>query len=156
MAELIPDRFEYRAGVTYVGSTVEDLLEAGAGVCQDFAHLALVLLRRHGHRGALRVGLPVRAARRRRRRPTPPRSTRTRGSRRCCPHPTAASRSGSAADPTNRKLAGERHVKIGHGRHYSDVPPVKGVFRGGAAAELDASVRMTRTDAAPRGAPAAG
>ena len=48
VAELIPERFEYRAGVTYVGSTVEDLLEAGAGVCQDFAHLALVLLRRHG------------------------------------------------------------------------------------------------------------
>ena len=34
--------------MTYVGSTVEDLLEAGAGVCQDFAHLALLLLRRHG------------------------------------------------------------------------------------------------------------
>src|SRR5215216_4126450 len=48
VAELVPDRFEYRTGVTYVGSTVEDLLEAGAGVCQDFAHLALVLLRRHG------------------------------------------------------------------------------------------------------------
>src|ERR671919_332235 len=48
VAELIPERFEYRPGVTYVGSTVEDLLAAGAGVCQDFAHLALVLLRRHG------------------------------------------------------------------------------------------------------------
>ena len=48
MVEVIPDRFEYRAGVTYVGSTVGDLLAAGAGVCQDFAHLALLLLRRHG------------------------------------------------------------------------------------------------------------
>src|SRR5436190_1179600 len=46
--QVIPDRFEYRAGVTYVGSTVQDLLSAGAGVCQDFAHLALVLLRRNG------------------------------------------------------------------------------------------------------------
>ena len=45
LCELIPDRFEYRAGVTYVGSTVEDLLEGGAGVCQDFAHLGLTLLR---------------------------------------------------------------------------------------------------------------
>jgi hypothetical protein len=51
---------------------------------------------------------------------------------------------------------GEEHVKIGHGRHYSDVPPIKGVHRGGATAALEASVRMTRTDAAPRGAPAAG
>src|SRR5688500_20045130 len=45
---VIPDRFEYRPGVTYVGSTVHDLLEAGAGVCQDFAHLGLLLLRRNG------------------------------------------------------------------------------------------------------------
>ena len=45
---LIPERFEYRRGVTYVGSTVADLLEAGGGVCQDFVHLALILLRRHG------------------------------------------------------------------------------------------------------------
>ena len=40
-------------------------------------------------------------------------------------------------------------MKIGHGRHYADVPPVKGVFRGGAAAELYASVRMTRSDPSP-------
>ena len=33
------------------------------------------------------------------------------------------------ADPTNRRLAGEEHVKIGHGRAYADVPPTKGVYR---------------------------
>ena len=43
--ELIPDRFAYRPGVTYVGSTIDDLLRAGAGVCQDFVHLALDRLR---------------------------------------------------------------------------------------------------------------
>jgi transglutaminase-like putative cysteine protease len=48
VCELIPDRFEYSPGVTFVGSTVDDLLEGGAGVCQDFVHLALILLRRHG------------------------------------------------------------------------------------------------------------
>ncbi len=48
LCELIPDRFEYRPGATYVGSSVRDLLEAGAGVCQDFVHLSLVLLRRRG------------------------------------------------------------------------------------------------------------
>jgi hypothetical protein len=37
-------------------------------------------------------------------------------------------------------------VKIGHGRQYSDVPPIKGVYRGTATAELDASVTMTRLD----------
>ncbi len=155
VAELIPERFEYRPGVTYVGSTVEDLLEAGAGVCQDFAHLALVLLRRHGLAARYVSGYLF----------APPADDETADSAEVDTHawvealipaPDGAEPVWVAADPTNRGLAGERHVKIGHGRHYSDVPPVKGVYRGGATAELDASVRMTRTDAAPRGAPAAG
>ncbi len=50
------------------------------------------------------------------------------------------------ADPTNRGLAGENHVKIGHGRHYSDVPPIKGVYRGVASSQLEASVTMTQLD----------
>jgi transglutaminase-like putative cysteine protease len=50
------------------------------------------------------------------------------------------------ADPTNRGLAGENHVKIGHGRQYHDVPPIKGVYRGLAESTLDASVTMTRLD----------
>jgi transglutaminase-like putative cysteine protease len=53
------------------------------------------------------------------------------------------------ADPTNRTLGGETHVKIGHGRHYADVPPIKGVFRGDGAAELSASVKMTRSESSP-------
>ncbi len=48
LAELIPDRFEYRQGATYVDSTVPDLLDGGAGVCQDFVHLGLCVLRHHG------------------------------------------------------------------------------------------------------------
>ncbi len=48
LCELVPDRFEYRRGATYVGSTVGDLLEAGAGGGQDFVHLGLVVLRRLG------------------------------------------------------------------------------------------------------------
>jgi uncharacterized protein with alpha-helical domain and ER motif len=59
------------------------------------------------------------------------------------------------ADPTNRQLAGERHVKIGHGRHYADVPPVRGVFQGGASSTLDASVHMTRLDPQASAAPMA-
>jgi transglutaminase-like putative cysteine protease len=155
VAELIPERFQYRPGVTYVGSTVEDLLEAGAGVCQDFAHLALVLLRRQGLAARYVSGYLF----------APPPGGEAADSAEVDTHawvealipaPDGAEPVWVAADPTNRGLAGERHVKIGHGRHYSDVPPIKGVFRGGAAAELDASVSMTRTDAAPRGAPAAG
>jgi transglutaminase-like putative cysteine protease len=146
LVEAIPDRFEYRAGVTYVGSTVADLLDAGAGVCQDFAHLALLLLRRHGI-GARYVSGYLWA---------PPNGDTGAESAEVETHawieallPAGGEPVWVAADPTNRTLGGEDHVKIGHGRFYADVPPVKGVFRGSAGAELSASVRMTRTDATP-------
>ncbi len=51
-----------------------------------------------------------------------------------------------SADPTNRRLVDETHVKIGHGRFYSDVPPVKGLYMGGASSELNAAVTMSRLD----------
>ena len=109
-------------------------------------HLALILLRRNGHRRPLRLRLPVGGAGGRRRSSLEVDThawieallpgTRT----------DAASRSGSASTRRTAALAGETHVKIGHGRHYPDVPPVKGVYRGVATAELDARVTMTRLD----------
>jgi transglutaminase-like putative cysteine protease len=144
LVEIIPDRFEYRAGVTYVGSTVADLLQAGAGVCQDFAHLALLLLRRHGIAARYVSGylwVP---------------GDDGGDSAEVETHawiealvPGDREPVWVPADPTNRTLGGETHVKIGHGRHYADVPPIKGVYRGGAGAELRASVKMTRSDPSP-------
>ena len=122
-------------------------------MCQDFAHLALVLLRRHGIAARYVSGYLF----------APRAGDEAADSAEVDTHawvealipaPDDGEPVWVAADPTNRGLAGERHVKIGHGRHYSDVPPIKGVFRGRAAAELDASVRMTRTDTSPRTAPA--
>ena len=140
LVEVIPDRFEYRAGVTYVGSTVGDLLAAGAGVCQDFAHLALLLLRRHGI-GARYVSGYLWAP------------SEDEASAEVETHawveallPGAEGLAWVGLDPTNRTLGGESHVKIGHGRHYADVPPIKGVYRGAAGSTLTASVRMTRAD----------
>lgn len=147
LTTLIPDGFAYRQGVTYVDSTVIDLLDAGAGVCQDFVHLGLLLLRRQGIAARYVSGYLW----------SPGEDGET-DSIEVDTHawleallPTT---DGSGvpvwwgADPTNRRLAGESHVKIGHGRHYRDVPPIRGVYRGGAAAKLDASVRMTRLDPA--------
>lgn len=39
-------------------------------------------------------------------------------------------------------------MKIGHGRFYADVLPVKGVYRGPASSDLTATVTMSRLDAA--------
>jgi transglutaminase-like putative cysteine protease len=147
LAELIPDRFEYRQGATYVDSTVPDLLEGGAGVCQDFVHLGLCLLRHHGIAARYVSGYLFASG-----------ADNSRESVEVDTHawleallPIGPAQPGGepvwvGADPTNRGLAGENHVKIGHGRHYADVPPVKGVYRGVASAELEASVTMTRLD----------
>ena len=146
-AELIPDRFEYRQGATYVGSTIEDLLAAGAGVCQDFVHLGLVLLRRHGIAARYVSGYLWAA-------PEDDGDDSVEVETHAWLEallPAGGQRGEPVwvgADPTNRRLAGETHVKIGHGRRYSDVPPIKGVYRGAAGAKLEASVRMHRTDAA--------
>jgi transglutaminase-like putative cysteine protease len=143
LCELIPDRFEYRPGVTYVGSTVTDLLAAGAGVCQDFVHLALVLLRHNGI-GARYVSGYLFSA------PEEGGADSVEVQTHAWLEALLPGTGGRnepiwvGADPTNRRLAGETHVKIGHGRLYGDVPPIKGVYRGDSGAELEASVRMTR------------
>jgi transglutaminase-like putative cysteine protease len=154
LCELVPDRFAYRQGATYVGSTVEDLLQAGAGVCQDFVHLGLLLLRRHGIAARYVSGYLWAAPDRHRR----PQAGGGKGddSLEVQTHawieallPGGGGRGEPvwvAADPTNRRLASETHVKIGHGRAYGDVPPIRGVYRGDATAELVAAVTMTRLD----------
>ncbi|HUA70325.1 MAG TPA: transglutaminase family protein [Solirubrobacteraceae bacterium] len=144
ICELIPDRFEYRQGATYVDSTVRDLLDGGAGVCQDFVHLGLCLLRHHGVAARYVSGYLFAAG-------------NDNGQESVevdthawlealLPVPSGGEPAWVGADPTNREIAGEDHVKIGHGRHYADVPPIKGVYRGTAASTLDASVTMTRLD----------
>jgi transglutaminase-like putative cysteine protease len=145
LCEVVPDHFEYRQGATYVGSTVQDLLDAGAGVCQDFVHLGLLLLRRRGIAARYVSGYLWAA-------PQDGGSDSLELDTHAWIEALLPSDDGRgepvwvAADPTNRRLAGETHVKIGHGRHYPDVPPIKGVYRGVARAELSAHVTMTRLD----------
>ena len=144
VTELVPDRFEYRQGATYVGSTVQDLLDAGAGVCQDFVHLGLILLRRNGIAARYVSGYLWAA-------PEEGGDDSVEVETHAwlealLPGGARGEPIWRGADPTNRRLAGETHVKIGHGRTYADVPPIKGVFRGSATSELEARVMMTRVD----------
>jgi transglutaminase-like putative cysteine protease len=158
VAEAIPDRFEYRKGATYVDSPLSAVLDGGAGVCQDFVHLGLCLFRHHGIAARYVSGylfttsggaVPADGS-------VSPTSTQTFTVQSVevdthawievlLPDPDE---DGEAAwigvDPTNRGLTTADHVKIGHGRHYADVPPIKGVYRGMANSVLEASVTMTR------------
>lgn len=119
----------YRSGSTTVHTTQAQLLAQGAGVCQDFAHLMIAALRRHG--------LPARYA-------SGYIETRPRPGR---PKLRGADASHAwvsvwvpghgwlDADPTNDQLVDDRYVVLGWGRDYRDVPPLRGVIftEGGGA-----------------------
>src|ERR687892_1531059 len=122
-------RFEYQKDVTKYDSTTEDFLTIGAGVCQDFAHLMLGLLRLSGVpcryvSGYLHVE---------RKRRDPSQS-----------HAWiefwAPSHGWIPFYPTHDRVVDERYVVVGHGRTYDDVPPNKGIFRGVAQETLRAEV----------------
>lgn len=130
----------YIPGATAVGVDVNSVLRERAGVCQDFAHVLIALCRS--------VGVPARyvsgyllANDSGRGEDQPPG-----GVIEVKTHAwveVALPRTGWVPlDPTNQRPVGDRHVKIGHGRDYDDVLPLRGVYHGGAEHQLDVVVRM--------------
>lgn len=137
----VREALAYRQGVTDIGVTLTEVLEGGAGVCQDFAHLATGMLRS--------VGIPARyvsgylfAA------DETAQDAETSDVLSVQTHAwIEAALPGWgwwALDPTNGGAVGERHVVIGRGRDYGDVPPVRGAFTGSGTAEVDAEVVIGR------------
>ncbi len=136
--------FDYHAGATSVTSTVADALEARAGVCQDFAHLAIAGLRAHGLAARYVSGYLA----------TEPPPGRERVFGADASHAWLAvwlpDGSWLAVDPTNDQVVADRHVTVAWGRDYADVPPLKGVIFSEAS-----SSRMTvEVDVAPVREPA--
>jgi transglutaminase-like putative cysteine protease len=131
----------YRPGATYVGVGLDEVVQRGEGVCQDYAHLAVGMCRA--------VGIPARYVS---------------GYLFTTDDSTGADVEGDdvtvqthawfeaaipgygwlALDPTNRQAIGLRHVKIGHGRDYADVSPLQGAYSGPPHATLEVAVEMRR------------
>lgn len=131
----IGDAMQYMHGVTAVTSTAAEAWAVRKGVCQDITHIAL---------GALRsVGIPARYV-----------------SGYLHPKPSAEIGETIAGeshawvewfcgewrgfDPTNNIDIGDRHVLVGRGRDYNDVPPLRGVYAGPYGSELFVKVEITR------------
>ena len=127
--------FKYQSGATSVSSTVIDVLEAKAGVCQDFAHVAIGCLRSLGLACRYVSGyLATRAA------PGKERMIGVDAS-----HAWAAVRLADSTwlsfDPTNDTFADERYTTIAWGRDYDDVPPLRGViYTDAKKREMDVAV----------------
>jgi transglutaminase-like putative cysteine protease len=128
-------QLDYRPGVTQVSTTATEALGAGVGVCQDFVHLTLSVLRA--------MGIPARYVS-------------------GYLHPDATAPTGSVAsgqshawveawtgdwlahDPTNGSAVGPQHVVVGRGRDYRDVAPLTGVYQGGRGTDPIVEVELRR------------
>ena len=114
LSEYVYKNFEYKKGVTTIETKVDEILELKAGVCQDFAHLLLVMLHM--------IGIPARYV-----------------SGYICPKNHELRGEGAThawveayipfygwlgLDPTNNCIVSDRHVRLAIGRNFSDCTPV--------------------------------
>lgn len=132
----------YQAGVTTVASTVAEVWEKRAGVCQDFTHVALACLREHGLAARYVSGYLATEP--------PPGRDRVVGADATHAWPAVwipGSDIWLAVDPTNDQWVDERYVTVGWGRDYGDVPPLKGViFSDAQQSQLDVKVDVAPID----------
>lgn len=135
VCDFINDRLNYVESATEVTSTGADAWEARSGVCQDFAHITLGVLRS--------AGIPARYVS-------------------GYLHPSKDPAIGEEVsgeshawiewwdgtwvgfDPTNDRLADAHHVVVARGRDYADVPPLRGIYSTRGDSELFVEVVVTR------------
>jgi transglutaminase-like putative cysteine protease len=127
------ERLVYKKGVTSSATTVSDVLDLGQGVCQDFSHIGLALLRMVGIPARYVSGYLYRDA---------PRELETHA---WC-EAYVPSMGWVGLDPTHGELASESHVAVAVGRSYADVPPNRGVYRGDAEERIAVKVMIDRLD----------
>lgn len=137
-SDLIHEQFTYKPGATHVHSSVQDSLTTRAGVCQDFSHLLIAVLRQRGIPARYVSGYLV-----------PRQAADTRGVMENVIGGQASHAWVQAyipetgwigLDPTAGEFAEERHIVIARGRDYGDVPPVRGVYKGHAGQSLSVDV----------------
>jgi transglutaminase-like putative cysteine protease len=135
-SEYIYNEFRYIKGITNIETTIDEILEIRSGVCQDFAHVMLQLLRT--------IGIPSRYV-----------------SGYICPDKTGMRGEGAThawveawipqygwagIDPTNNIWVTNTHVKLALGRNFNDCTPVKGTFKGPARQILSVYVSIGYED----------
>lgn len=131
----VRDNVGYERGITSVETAATGVLAARRGVCQDFAHLTIALLRA-AHVPARYVSGYLH----------PERDTAV--GETCAGESHAWVEAWLGAwwpiDPTNGEPVGERHVRVAQGRDYRDVPPLTGIFHGAPSKALHVHVELTR------------
>ncbi|TWT58689.1 Protein-glutamine gamma-glutamyltransferase [Thalassoglobus neptunius] len=135
LTKRIFENFEFDDRATTVTTPVEEVFRIRRGVCQDFAHLQIAMLRS--------LKLPTRYVSGYLRTIPPPGKPRLVGAD--ASHAWVSLYCGPSQgwvdyDPTNNLRPNLDHITVAWGRDYSDVPPLRGVFIGGGSHSLSVSV----------------
>ncbi len=149
---LVHAEFKYQPGATHVHSSVRDCLTTRAGVCQDFSHLLLSMLRQRGIPGRYVSGYlitnrglngdPVAAQVNESMTDAQATIERVIGGEASHAWVQAyiPETGWIGLDPTAGEFAESRHILVARGRDYGDVPPVRGVYKGHAGQSLSVDV----------------
>ncbi len=141
----IYEQFEYNTTSTRVDSPIDHALEARQGVCQDFAHILIALVRS--------LGVPCRYVSGYLHYDVDGGVRPTGGATHAWVEALMPDLGWVGLDPTNNLVAGPSHIRVAVGRDYADVPPTKGVFKGVSAVRSELAVAVT---VGAGGAPAGG
>jgi transglutaminase-like putative cysteine protease len=134
----IYEAFEYVPNTTRVDSPVDDALHSRQGVCQDFAHIMIALVRQ--------LRIPCRYVSGYLYHGDKDHDRSTAGASHAWVEAYLGEPGWVEFDPTNNLLGCERHIRVAVGRDYADVPPTRGVHRGEAESELRVSVTVSTID----------
>lgn len=118
LCHAVYERMIYRPGVTHVGTTAEDACYCRMGVCQDYAHILISLLRLHKVPCRYVAGILVGTGK---------------------SHAwVEAWQNGvwMGYDPTNDVRVTDSHISFAHGRSCMDTLVNRGVFRGAAQQKM--------------------
>lgn len=133
--------FEYVPQSTRVDSPIDEAIVNAKGVCQDFAHTMIALLRP--------VGIPARYVSGYLCRGVDHQDRSTPDATHAWVEVLMPHFGWVGFDPTNNLVVQHRHIRTAIGRDYADVPPTHGVFRGNAPSELYVAVQVTGSEQPP-------
>jgi transglutaminase-like putative cysteine protease len=131
--------FSYVKKSTAVNSPIEDALRSRQGVCQDFAHIMIALVRN--------ARIPCRYVSGYLYHSTENAHPATDGATHAWVEALLPGLGWVGFDPTINQLASEQHIRTATGRDYADVPPTRGMMKGKAGTQLQVRVRVTPSQA---------
>ncbi|MGA8152712.1 MAG: transglutaminase family protein [Terriglobales bacterium] len=133
--------FAYVPNSTKVDSPIDEALRTRQGVCQDFAHIMIALVR------PLRIPCRYVSGYLFHRDPETEKDRSLEGASHAWIEALVPRLGWVAFDPTNNLVGADRHIRVAVGRDYADVPPTRGVYKGEALSKLSVAVTVSPADA---------